>query len=274
MNDFSHPRAWHEERPQRVVLLFSDVKKADHLLIAFISSAGRAPLVQDLHRQTQLCYEVFLCKSTDNVRRKMIFCVLANSFMNIVPDRSNAVTTKYLSATERIIFPDFSKSSGQWALCALSFPFSFPPLHYDMHSTWTDRQLSGSPHTFPGSILHTLPMDNQHANPFKPKLGQARIHLWMWCRRMRRGKQHLLSDARLCMKGSLLDGFPFMNWDSLPTFDHQLHSRKWHRGDGKREMVRPLTLCVFHQLDRSVYNHTTARRWRGTKDRVPASNHP
>lgn len=170
---------------------------------------------------------------------RLIFCVLANSFINILPDILNKVTTKYLPATERRIFPDFSKSSGLWVLHALSFPFSFPPLHYNVHSTWTDCRLSQFPHAFPGSILHTLPVDNQHANPFKSKLGQARNCLRLRCGRIRRGKQHLFPGARLCVKGSLFDGFPCTNWGfSLPTFDYltalsKMTSGGWKEGSSE-----------------------------------------
>lgn len=150
---------------------------------------------------------------------RLIFCVLANSFINILPNILNNVTTKYLPATEKNI-PRFLQVF--WlVLHALSFPFSFPPLHYNVHSTWTDCRLSQFPHAFPGSILHILPVDNQHANPFRSKLGQARNCLRLRCGRITRGKQHLFPDARLCVKGSLFDGFPCRNWGfSLPTFGY------------------------------------------------------
>lgn len=99
----------------------------------------------------------------------------------------------------------------------------------------------------------------------------------MRCGRMRRGKQHLLPDAHLCMKGSLLDRFPCRNrgFSSLSTFGHLTAlSKMTSVGWKKRETVRPLTLCVFHQLDHSTYSHTMARRWRRTKDGVPVSSHP
>lgn len=195
---------------------------------------------------------------------RLIFCVLANSFINILPNILNNVTTKYLPATEKNI-PRFLQVF--WlVLHVLSFPFSFPPLHYNVHSTWTDCRLSQFPHAFPGSILHILPVDNQHANPFRSKLGQARNCLRLRCGRITRGKQHLFPDARLCVKGSLFDGFPCTNWGfSLPTFDYLTALSKWRQEDGKREAVRPLTLCGFHQLDRSVYSHMVARHWRADK---------
>lgn len=83
-------------------------------------------------------------------------------------------------------------------------------------------------------------MDNQHTNPFKPKLGQAGNCLRMRCGRMRRGKRYLLPDAHLCVKGSLLDRFPCRNrgFSSLPTFDHltalsKMTSGGWKEGNGE-----------------------------------------
>lgn len=89
----------------------------------------------------------------------------------------------------------------------------------------------------------------------------------MGCSRVRREKHHLLLDACLCMKGSLLDGFPFTEFFSLPTFDYLTALSKITLDDGKRETVRSLILCAFHQLDHSVYSHIAARLWKGTRDR-------
>lgn len=133
MNDFSHPRAWREERPQRVTLLFSDVKKADHLPIAFISSTGRASPCRIHMGRHSSSIKYFSARTQASCPGKLIFCMLTISFMNILPDLLNDVTTNYLSAIERKTLPDFLNSSGQRVLCAFSFPISFPPLHYHVH---------------------------------------------------------------------------------------------------------------------------------------------
>lgn len=130
-------RAWHEERPQRVTLLFSDVKKADHLPIAFIYSTGRAPPCRIHMGRHSSSIKCFSARAQASCPGKLIFCILTISFMNILPDLLNDVATNYLSAIERKTFPDFFNSSRQWVFCAFSFPISFPPLRYHVHM---DRQ--------------------------------------------------------------------------------------------------------------------------------------
>lgn len=136
MNDFSHPRAWREERPQRVTLLFSDVKKAHHPPSTYISSTGRALPCRIHTGRHSSSMKYFSARTQASCPGKLIFYILAISFMNLLPELWNDMTTNYLSAIEKNIFPDF-KSSGQRVLCAFSFPFSFPPLHHHMY---TDRQ--------------------------------------------------------------------------------------------------------------------------------------
>lgn len=142
MNGFSHPRAWHEERPQRVTTLFSEVKNADHPPIAVISSTGRAPPCRIHTGRLSSSMKYFSARTQASCPGKLIFCILATSFMNILPALLNDMTTNYLSAIERNIFQDFFKS-GQRMLCAFSFPISFPLLHYHVH---IDSQLSLAPY--------------------------------------------------------------------------------------------------------------------------------
>lgn len=93
--------------------------------------------MQDPHGKIQHFHEEFLCKNTGLLPRKAVFlhphCVINEYSTRLL----NFMTTNYLLATERNIFPDFFKSSQQPVLCAFPFPISFPPLCYHVHM---DRQ--------------------------------------------------------------------------------------------------------------------------------------
>lgn len=112
--------------------------------------------------------------------------------------------------------------------------FPFPSLHYHVHM---DRQ---SPFTSPmhsqgaTSICHLWTTSMKI--PSNPRW--SRSCLQMGCSRMGRGKQHLLLDECLCMKGSLLDGFPCTEFFSLPTFDYltallKITLERWKEGNSE-----------------------------------------
>lgn len=254
MNDFSHPRAWHEERPQRVTLLFSDVKKADHLLTAFISSTGRAPPCRIHTGKHSSSMKNFSARTQASCPGKLIFCILGISLlMNILLMNILWYDHKLpLSHTERHI-PRFLQVFWAWRNWVLSL-FPFPFLLFAITCTLTDSQLSLFPHTFPRSNLHTPLVDNQHENPFKSKVGRSCLQ--MGHSRMRRGKQHLLLDACLCMNGSLLDGFPCTEVFSLPTFDYltallKITLERWKEGNSEV----PYSVCFSPAGTLSVQPH-------------------
>lgn len=84
----------------------------------------------------------------------------------------------------------------------------------------------------------------------------SRSCLQLGCSRMRRGKQHLFLDACLCMKGRLLDGFPCIEFFSLPTFDYLTALLKntlerWKEGNSEV----PYSVCFSPAGPLSVQPH-------------------
>lgn len=138
-------------------------------------------------------------------QERWFFCVLSSSPVNILPDVLNAVTTEHLSATEKRLFPDLPRSSGQRMLCALSFPFSFLLLFHDVHSRPSTFTVSPYiPREHPTYATHAQP----NTNPFKPKHGRPRTACR--CDEARWGGENSIC-SEMWMKGSWLDGFPCMS---------------------------------------------------------------
>lgn len=89
----------------------------------------------------------------------------------------------------------------------------------------------------------------------------------MGCSSMRRGKQHLLLDACLCMRGSLLDGFPCTEVFSMPTFDYltallKITLKRWKEGNSEI----PYSVCFSPAGPLGVQPHCS-QALEGTWDR-------
>lgn len=131
-------------------------------------------------------------------------------------------------------------------------------------------------HFLPSSSLSRAhgQTDNFHCSPIHSQGATYIRHLWttnmkippnprwgrnclqMGCSRMRRGKQHLLLDACLCMKWSLLDGFPCTEFFSLSTFDYltallKITLERWKEGNSEV----PYSVCFSPAGPLSVQPH-------------------
>lgn len=150
--------------------------------------------------------EYFSARTQASCPGKLIFCILAISFMNLIPELWNDIPQTTSQPQRKTLFPGKKYSQISSLLgrecCVLSlFPFPSP---FTITCTQTVNFHYSPIHSQGATCIYYLWTANMKI-PSNPRWG--RNCLQMGCSRVRRGKQHLLLDTCLCMKGSLLDGF-------------------------------------------------------------------